>query len=816
MLLDLDRRLVGRLRVEHLLHAAVLGATLLLRLWWLDKRPLHHDESIHALAAWRIATGGPAAYAYDPVYHGPTLYYGTAAFLGLLGASDFAARMFPVVCGVALAGVAWPLRPLVGRREALAFAVLIALSPTIGYYSRSLRHDVPFALALLGALVALARWVASRRKAWAYLAGVLGGFAVATKEDAYLFAPILLLSLAATVVLGRVQLRSVAASLGVPVATGGLLGLTVALVLYTSFLTHPDDWNPVGRAVGYWWGQHVRERVGGPWWYYLPFELAYEPLVFLPALATALVWVARPPVPPLRAFLVAWTAFAFAAYSWAQEKVPWLLVSMLVPQALLAAHHFARCSMRGLLVWTPVAALGVWSLVSSNYLHDALRPGEREGEAHYEPLAYVQTTYDVRRVLGRVAETATALGTGMKTPMVVAGEAGWPLGWYLRDYPVWWGSLPPDTDAPILIVDERDAERVGRELGTKYEAERFALRGWWLVDRERADPANVARFLLLRRAWNRPGTSDAVLFTLADPHPGIEPARVTLTPTQPMRAYPSAPEQRSPVRTLGGPDVLREPRGVAVASDGTLIVADTKHHRVVHLGAAGEVLGAWGGPEPGDGPGQFREPCGVAVGPDGAIYVADTWNHRIQQLDTAGRFVREWRDRRSPLWGPRAVVVAPDGTLFVADTGNKRIVAYPPSGAPPRTIGREGNGDGQFIEPVGLALDPDSGRLWVADTGNRRVQAFEPDGRLVAKWLVYGWSDFHTEPYLAWSHGVLWATDSSANRVNGYDRDGRLMRALGGPAGGLARPIGVAATAAGDLVVADTMHDRVVVFAPDR
>src|SRR6185295_2765256 len=99
---DLDRPTLGRLRLEPLLHISILLVALVLRLVWLGARPLHHDESIHAYYSWRILTVGPDDYRYDPVYHGPALYYLTALFEGLLGASDVSARMLPVVTGLGL------------------------------------------------------------------------------------------------------------------------------------------------------------------------------------------------------------------------------------------------------------------------------------------------------------------------------------------------------------------------------------------------------------------------------------------------------------------------------------------------------------------------------------------------------------------------------------------------------------------------------------------------------------------------------------------------------------------------------------------
>jgi DNA-binding beta-propeller fold protein YncE len=296
-------------------------------------------------------------------------------------------------------------------------------------------------------------------------------------------------------------------------------------------------------------------------------------------------------------------------------------------------------------------------------------------------------------------------------------------------------------------------------------------------------------------------------------------AKVRLTPAPPVRNYASVPQLPSQGQSFGGRGAgageFQEPRGLAIDPDGNLLVADSQNNRIQKLDRSGKPLATWGGISPGDGPRQFRTPCGVTVGSDGSIYVADTWNHRIQKLSAKGDFVLQWREEDPGLWGPRAIVAAPDGSIFVADTGNKRILAYDPGGQRLLSFGSEGNNDRQFIEPVGLAIDPQTKTLYVADTGNHRVQFFGLDGTFQGKWTVYGWEEFYTEPYLAWHAGALWATDSFNRRVNAYEAGGNLLKSIGDQSGSgdLAHPIGVAVSSSGEVFVSDTMNHRILVFA---
>lgn len=72
------------------------------------------------------------------------------------------------------------------------------------------------------------------------------------------------------------------------------------------------------------------------------------------------------------------------------------------------------------------------------------------------------------------------------------------------------------------------------------------------------------------------------------------------------------------------------------------------------------------------------------------------------------------------LWGPRDVFVDSQGKVFVSDTGNKRIIIYDQDGNFISQIGSAGLAQGQFDEPVGLAID-NNNQLFIADTWNQRI-----------------------------------------------------------------------------------------------
>jgi sugar lactone lactonase YvrE len=309
---------------------------------------------------------------------------------------------------------------------------------------------------------------------------------------------------------------------------------------------------------------------------------------------------------------------------------------------------------------------------------------------------------------------------------------------------------------------------------------------------------------------------------------------VPQTITQPVDPYAGITTPVTPDNTVGevgtAAGQFQSPRGIALAPDGSLYVADSGNNRIQHLSLAGKVLQAWGsfadvskGAAPG---GTFNEPWGVAVAPDGSVYVADTWNYRIQKFTSDGKFVEMWgtgpAEGNEQFYGPRGLAVDTLGHVFVADTGNKRIVIFDADGKYLGEFGSPGAQLGQLDEPVDIALDA-QGNAYVTDTWNMRIQIFSPDAaRLVysgsAAWDVNGWAGngLDNKPFITLDEtGIVSVTDPETCRVISFSAaTGKATHVWDGCAASTAfrLPSGILSDGSGGLWVADATNGKLVHF----
>lgn len=234
----------------------------------------------------------------------------------------------------------------------------------------------------------------------------------------------------------------------------------------------------------------------------------------------------------------------------------------------------------------------------------------------------------------------------------------------------------------------------------------------------------------------------------------------------------------APARAL-----FNEPNGVAVASDGTLYVADRYNETIRKIAPGGSVTtlaGRSGLSGTADGPlsaARFHEPRRIAVATDGTVYVADTGNHAVRRIHPNGAVDTVRPSSESDRMDPMGLAIDPEGNVFVADAWSHVIRKIDAGGHLSIFAGVHGVsgstdgpvGSARFSAPEGVAVGA-GGAVFVADTANHTIRKIE--------------------------NGVVTTVAGTAGSADAVDGNGPVAR--------LNRPSGIRSDAQGSLWIADS------------
>ncbi len=184
-LLDKPLHRLVKLDWEKGLYLLLIILALVTRFWGLGERVQSHDESIHTLYSWNLYTG--RGFSHSPMMHGPFLFHATALSYFFFGDNDFTARIPVALMGVAVVALPFFLRRWLGRTGALMASFLLLISPSISYYSRYIRHDIPILLWSLITIWAVFSYLRGGREHWLYVLAGAVSLSFATKEVAYIY-----------------------------------------------------------------------------------------------------------------------------------------------------------------------------------------------------------------------------------------------------------------------------------------------------------------------------------------------------------------------------------------------------------------------------------------------------------------------------------------------------------------------------------------------------------------------------------------------------------------------------------------------------
>ena len=168
------------------------------------------------------------------------------------------------------------------------------------------------------------------------------------------------------------------------------------------------------------------------------------------------------------------------------------------------------------------------------------------------------------------------------------------------------------------------------------------------------------------------------------------------------------------------------PIGIIATKNDLLYVSDQNNEAVFIFDLNGIMISAFGGR--GSINGKFKDPRGLAADKDGNIYVADYSNSRIQIFDKNGKFIRKIKIMvKKRYYLPRSLVVQPDGDMWIVLSSGNIVAKFSKKGEFIKSIGKYGNGGGDFNQPRYISSDID-GNLYITDRKNNRVEIFSKNG----------------------------------------------------------------------------------------
>ena len=205
------------------------------------------------------------------------------------------------------------------------------------------------------------------------------------------------------------------------------------------------------------------------------------------------------------------------------------------------------------------------------------------------------------------------------------------------------------------------------------------------------------------------------------------------------------------------------PRGVAVGSDGNILVADGNHF-ISKFTLDGKFIKMVG--EMGSNALEFKRPMGVGVHPyTTQVYVADCENRRIQILNSDLTFSNSFGSGH--LNKPWDVAFDSTGDVYVVDRGNHCIQVFTVVGQFMRKFGSEGERNGELNLPTSISIDNDN-VVYVTEDGNHRVSVFTCEGKFMTAFGTMGSGPGQfTDPrgIAVDSNGIVIVSDHENNRL---------------------------------------------------
>ena len=233
-----------------------------------------------------------------------------------------------------------------------------------------------------------------------------------------------------------------------------------------------------------------------------------------------------------------------------------------------------------------------------------------------------------------------------------------------------------------------------------------------------------------------------------------------------------------------------------------VILYDRGQHEVIPLGEHVDV--------------EMKDPRGIAYG-HGKLFVGVANVGQIIVIDSSGTSIAKI-GRPNQFKNPVDLVLDTlRSRLYVVDNRIHQVVVYTEKGDSLFSIGRRGEGDGEFNYPQSAAIDQ-QGNLYVVDAFNYRVEVFDTTGKFLRQFGKQGdaYGTFARPKGIAIdTYGNIYVLDGLHNNFQMFNSTGELLMFVGhfSPGNdGFQNPVSMAIDHDNTIYVTDNLNGRVQVF----
>ena len=262
---------------------------------------------------------------------------------------------------------------------------------------------------------------------------------------------------------------------------------------------------------------------------------------------------------------------------------------------------------------------------------------------------------------------------------------------------------------------------------------------------------------------------------------------------------------------------LNDTYHLAVTREGQIVVAEEGANCVTVFDHSGQKLRSFG--HQGSGQSKLSSPRGVALCSDNTVLVAS--EHCVKKFSLDGKFIASVGTKGSgqlEFQIPWAIAINnQNGKIYVCEIGNHRLQVLNEDLTYHSSFGSRGSGSGQFNYPEDIAFDS-SGKMFVADCYHHRIQVFSPEGQFLYQFTEQGpGMENLSRPTSVFidCDDFVYVLVCGVPCVSIFDNKGKFIKSfgkMGDKAGEFEQPYGLTVDKNGYVYVSDTGNNTIQIF----